>query len=112
MGNCCAGEYDLNHSDVEGNSIKSQPSMDYLHSKDRGTKSTADGSKGGLRGTNLSIDIPVAWEYEPVMVQSHGGKKVDLRAHIENKMVDYELDFNDRLPDEMLNEVLNEEFFD
>ena len=89
MGNCCAGEYDLhNKEDLEGNSIKSQPSMDYLHRDDRNTKSTADGSKG-LRNTNLSIDIPVAWEYEPVMVNSHGGQKIDLRAHIENKMVDY-----------------------
>ena len=64
--------------------------------------------KGGL-----SIDIPVAWEYEPVIVKSiYGDSKVDLRKYIENKMVDHGLEFNDRLSSDFVDEVLDDEFFD
>ena len=37
--------------------------------------------------------------------------KIDLRGHIENRMVDYGFDYNDRLSAEFVNEVLNEDFF-
>ena len=47
----------------------------------------------------LSIDIPVAWEYEPVFVKTmYGDTRVDLRNFIENKMVDHGLEYNDKLP--------------
>ena len=59
----------------------------------------------------LSIDIPVAWEYEPVFVKTFGDQKVDLRNYIENKMVDYGLEFNDKLPLEFIEEVLDDDFF-
>ena len=35
----------------------------------------------------LSIEIPIAWEYEPVYVETLQGDRLDLRAHIENLMV-------------------------
>ena len=61
----------------------------------------------------MSIDIPVAWEYEPVYVKTiYGDSKMDLRKYIENKMVDHGLDFNDKLTPEFIDEVLDDEFFD
>ena len=55
-------------------------------------------TKSSFKNLNLSIDIPVAWEYEPVPIKTlYNNEKIDLRAYIENKMVDYGLDYNDRL---------------
>ena len=66
----------------------------------------------GLKNINLSIDIPVAWEYEPVLIKTlYSDDKIDLRAHIENNMVDHGLDYNDKLSAEFVNEVLDDEFF-
>ena len=69
-------------------------------------------TRGSYKNLNLSIDIPVAWEYEPVLIKTmYSDEKIDLRVLIENKMVDYGLDFNDRLPVGFVNEVLNDDFF-
>lgn len=72
----------------------------------------ANTSKSSFKNVNLSIDIPVAWEYEPVLIKTlYSDDKIDLRGHIENRMVDYGFDYNDRLSAEFVNEVLNEDFF-
>ena len=41
----------------------------------------------------------------------YGNSKVDLRQYIENKMVDHGIEFNDRLPIEFVEEILDDEFF-
>ena len=72
---------------------------------------TADTTNKSMKG--LSIDIPVAWEYEPVFVKSmYGDSKIDLRNYMENKMVDHGLEFNDKLSKEFVDEALDDEFFD
>ena len=69
-------------------------------------------TKSSLKNINLSIDIPVAWEYEPVLIKTlYSEEVIDLRAHVENSMVDHGLDYNDRLSDAFVTEVLNDEFF-
>ena len=69
-------------------------------------------TKSSLKNINLSIDIPVAWEYEPVLIKTlYSEEVIDLRAHVENSMVDHGLDYNDRLSEAFVTEVLNDEFF-
>ena len=60
----------------------------------------------------LSIEIPIAWEYEPVFVKTLQGDKLELRSYIENGMVDRGFDYNDKLPTEFVSEVLDKDFFD
>ena len=59
----------------------------------------------------LSIEIPIAWEYEPVFVETLQGDRLDLRSHIENLMVQKGLDYNDRLTVEFVREALSKDFF-
>ena len=40
-----------------------------------------------------------------------GDSKIDLRHYIENKMVDFGLEFNDKLTGEFVDEVLDDDFF-
>ena len=69
-------------------------------------------TKSSLKNINLSIDIPVAWEYEPVLIKTlYSEEAIDLRGHVENSMVDHGLDYNDRLSEAFVTEVLNDEFF-
>ena len=60
----------------------------------------------------LSIEIPIAWEYEPVFVKTLQGDKLELRSYIENGMVNRGFDYNDRLPADFVSEVLDKDFFD
>ena len=100
-GTCCSyQDAELTHSisqDAIGISNQN-PNMEKFI-QEQGAHTTAENTtKSSFKNLNLSIDIPVAWEYEPVPIKTlYSNEKVDLRAHIENKMVDYGLDYNDRL---------------
>ena len=100
-GTCCSyQDAELAHSisqDAIGISNQN-PNMEKFI-QEQGAQTTAETTaKSSFKNLNLSIDIPVAWEYEPVPIKAlYNDEKIDLRAHIENKMVDYGLDYNDRL---------------
>ena len=100
-GTCCSyQDAELAHSisqDAIGISNQN-PNMEKFI-QEQGAQTTAETTaKSSFKNLNLSIDIPVAWEYEPVPIKTlYNDEKIDLRAHIENKMVDYGLDYNDRL---------------
>ena len=113
MGSACCSYQDVELAKSESQDaigIRSQnPNIEKFFSEPNPAEIT---TKSSLKNINLSIDIPVAWEYEPVLIKTlYSDDKIDLRAHIENNMVDHGLDYNDKLSAEFVNEVLDDEFF-